>query len=117
MIITIYTKLVLFMNCFLIPKGGKQSLRDDHWPLTAALATIQGTQTRPSGRPEDAIGIQKASGGPLFACGAQLEPKRAATLWIGSALVPRQSHMLRQMKHTKAVKSAQSTCALSTCKR
>ena len=42
------------------------------------LATIPVTQTRPSGRLEDAIGIQKTSGGPLFACDALHEPEEAA---------------------------------------
>ena len=42
-----------------------------------------GTQTRPSGRPEDAIGIPKTSGGLLFACGALHKPQPVAALWIG----------------------------------
>ena len=42
-----------------------------------------GTQTRPSGRPKDAIGIPKTSGGLLFACGALHKPQPVAALWIG----------------------------------
>ena len=84
---------------------------------TAALAKIQGTQTRPSGRLMDAIGIQKASGGSLFAWGALHELQQVQHMDLLRFRLSRQSHMLRPRKHTKPVLSAYATCALSTGKR
>ena len=52
----------------------KPLLRNGPWPLNGRTRDHTGDSNATLRRPEDAIGIQKASGGSLFACGALHEP-------------------------------------------